>query len=96
MTAARKPRFQLRNAERTLAVIRRIDPPQSAHGGQVDFEQVVFVRHGDKADLLRIQGFEMWVPCKALTYFAMADELKEGWTGKVRVLSKWARENGLL
>lgn len=92
----RKPRFQLRDAERALEVIRRIDPPQSAHDGLVDFEQVEFIQHGERADLLRIYGFEVWVPCKTLTYFAMADELKPGWKGKVRLLSRWARENGLL
>jgi hypothetical protein len=96
----RKPkRFQLRDTEQALELLRRIVPPKfvpNTNGRQVEFEEVELIEQRPRSFQLRINGFPVFMPASVVFFFAKAEELKPGWTGKVRIPAKFARDAGLL
>ena len=90
-------RLGLANSERVLALVRRLDPPRYInHAYQVELNQVEYVRRGAKSHVLRIYGFEMFVPGATVSFYGEFADLKPGWIGKITVNAKWARSVGLL
>lgn len=90
-------RFGLAHSEQTLALVRRLIPPRQVnHGRQVEFDQVVLIDRGMRAHILRINGFEMYVPSSIVTFYDNAQNVIPGWTGKVCVNARWAQNVGLL
>lgn len=91
-------RMQLANAERAIALMKRIDPPKIVKLGRVscaEIPDVEYVRRTPKAVVMRIYGFEQYIPLYAVL---MPDNgfMYDGWTGTFRISEAFALRAGLV